>query len=134
MNMSEGKWTPGPWSVKHTPSRVLTGEDARIAEAQECDPWAYAVARIPETGFEKFYDDREPNTVLADAAMHAAAPELYQALDGLVRAYRATLDAGFQRITDLGGACDPVAKMWASDPAVQVAVAALSKASGGSDV
>ncbi|HVK82357.1 MAG TPA: hypothetical protein VM915_17290 [Verrucomicrobiae bacterium] len=74
-------FTAGPWSVQHTPSRDLEGEEARIAEAQECEPWAYAITRIPETGFEKVYDDRNANRALADAFMHAAAPELFETLE-----------------------------------------------------
>lgn len=76
--MSERKWT-----FVDEPSRVLTGVEAEIAEAQECEPWVYAIASIPELGVSQHYDDRQPEhaaEIRKAFTLFASSPELYEAL------------------------------------------------------
>lgn len=93
-----GAWTPGPWEAVYLPGsrchRIRTADDRSIAYTRQ---WR---------------DDREdaPN-----AALIAAAPDLYAALEGLLDAIEAVEEQGGQII-------DPHAELDAG--------AALSKARG----
>lgn len=65
------------------------------------------------------------NTVIAQR------DELLQGLKNLKRAYVNLLEAGRNRILDMGGQCDDVPTMEASDPYLRDASAAIAKATGG---
>ena len=71
--MSSCEWTPGPWIINREPKRPLI---ARVG---------HRFVRIDET-----VSDARPSihTILPDAYLIAASPELYEALDKLVLAYR----------------------------------------------
>ncbi|WP_368647766.1 hypothetical protein ABRZ00_12970 [Castellaniella ginsengisoli] len=58
---------------------------------------------------------------------------LRQSLGSMIHAYVRLLDCGRDRILDLGGQCDPLDAMEASDPWLRDARAALAQEQGGSD-
>ena len=60
-----------------------------------------------------------------------AAGELLEELKRAQEAYISLMEKGYERITDLGGNCDPVNVMVARDPAISRMVAAIAKATGG---
>lgn len=66
----------------------------------------------------------------ANARLIAAAPELLAELKRLRIAYVYLLEFGRDRITALGGQCDPVDVMERADPALKAAAAAIAKAEG----
>lgn len=59
--------------------------------------------------------------------MHEAAPDLYEALKDLIRAYVRLLEAGKDRIESLGGQCDSIEQMEREDPSLRDARAVLAK-------
>lgn len=65
----------------------------------------------------------------SDAGRWAAdeIERLRGALSDLIRGYVNTLESGRDRIVFLGGQCDPVAVMEASDPYLRAASAALAQ-------
>lgn len=72
--------------------------------------------------------DRE--TLLANAYLIAAAPELLTALKDLRRAYINLLESGRDRIIAIGGTCDPVDVMEANDPWLREVTQVIAKATG----
>lgn len=64
--MSERKWTPGPWSVKHDRG-IRAADGACVASTYVAAP-------------------------LADAHLIAAAPDLYEALERSVKAWTDDVD------------------------------------------
>lgn len=126
------KHTPGPWSLSASGLRTNDGAIAVLhysAESQDCTHIAYITCQA------KFKRGQGWNAECAvrDANAHliAAAPELLSELVKLRRAYVNLLEAGKDRITSLGGECDPVDMMERSDPALTSARAAIAKATGG---
>lgn len=76
--MSEVKWTPGPWS-KHNTADIFTELGAKNAEgtkASSSDGWHIADCDMGGLCLEE---------VRANAHLIAAAPELYEALDMVMR-------------------------------------------------
>lgn len=65
-----------------------------------------------------------------DARLVAAAPSMAAELSALYRAYVRLLEAGRDRITELGGHCDGVMQMEQSDPALISARALIEKLRG----
>ncbi len=57
--------------------------------------------------------------------------DLLKALHELKRAYIRTLEAGRERIIELGGSCDAVEAMVSADPALIATDRALTAAKGG---
>ncbi len=57
-----------------------------------------------------------------------ALQDCIEAQQKLIRAYVSLLESGHDRIIYLGGKCDPVDQMEASDPALREAKAAITKA------
>lgn len=64
-------------------------------------------------------------------ALLAERDALREALADLVQGYVNTLESGRDRIVELGGQCDPVDAMEASDPYLLAARAALTQEQGG---
>lgn len=111
--MSTEKHTPGPWFKR---SGVLMGADG-----------SYVVADGLGLGLGS---DNGDGVRTANARLIAAAPELLQELKNLRRAYVNLLETGRDRILLLGGQCDDVPTMEASDPYLRDASAAIAKATG----
>lgn len=111
--MSAAKHTPGPW-VKR--SGILIGADG-----------SYVVADGLGLGLGSGGGD---GVSTANARLIIAAPELLDELKNLRRAYVNLLETGRDRILSLGGQCDDVTTMEASDPYLRDASAAITKATG----
>lgn len=119
--MSKHKFTPGPWAIEALGGHELTGVEAEIAEAQDCEAYALRQLKIvapskptgakrrnketgkfdisvPTTACEIVYDPRFPGGACheADARLIAAAPDMYEALPDLSAV-----------ITWLRNGCDP---------------------------
>lgn len=109
-------WTNGPWFVcpdgRNDRWRPGLTIGAVRHGARICDVFALA--------HEDFG--------AANARLIAAAPDLYEELERLAHAYKSLLQTGYDRITELGGTCDPVQMMIDLDPALKAARAALAKA------
>lgn len=74
---------------------------------------------------------REPSEEeLANAHLIASSPQLYEELDNMCRAYVRLLEVGRDRISDLGGQCDPLDVMESQDHYLKWARAALKAARG----
>lgn len=71
-----------------------------------------------------------PEEAMANGKLIAAAPELLAELKGLHRAYVNLLEVGRDRITTLGGDCDPVDKMEGDDPNLRAVRALIAKIEG----
>ena len=69
--MSEPKWTPGPWAVETRDKETWV-----VAYCGDDDPWFVC---NPELYIGPGKTDRAP----ANAHLIAAAPDLYEAMDGL---------------------------------------------------
>ena len=75
--------TPEPLTFRHEPGGVLTGPDADLAEAQDCEPFALSQIFIEDTGYHITFDPRVPGVetrALADAERIVAA---YNACAGI---------------------------------------------------
>lgn len=112
------KHTAGPWSTVGTMTLYV---EARIPGGliQE-------VAAVGPTEAYGGYGEQQR----ANARLIAAAPDLLEALDSLIKGYVGLLEAGMDRITSLGGDCDPVPVMEQNDPWLRDARAAITKATG----
>jgi hypothetical protein len=96
-------------------STVEASLSAATARADECSrAAAHAISEA-----SKAMDERD-QALAREAKMRVALQRLY-------RAYVRLIEAGMDRITSLGGKCDPVDVMEASDPELQAARAALKE-------
>lgn len=98
--MSE--WTPGPWSVEYDERE--SGHVIRMGEAIET-PWSFPseqIIRYDHT-ISPDDDDEQEQFATADANAHliAAAPDLYEALEAVLRDVGAEKDFGFQDVDDI---------------------------------
>jgi hypothetical protein len=100
--MSISKHTQGPWGF-HYSNDVGPDDDYFIEFFEVVNPLGVVIARVEE----------EP-----DARLIAAAPELFEALEGLLEVLTDAITAGDWKVD---GACDP-------DLAIQRAKDALAKA------
>ena len=108
------KYTPGPWTYKQ-----FSGEHGTYEINSEAT-YQFVAETIGGLG----------STEEANARLIAAAPDLLAELRKLRRAYVNLLEGGRDRILQLGGDCDPVDVMEASDPYLRSADAAIAKATG----
>jgi len=115
------KHTPGPWTI----------DGFNMAAVIHCTKERGHPDAKHSTGDYEQIARCEGENWKANARLIAAAPELLSELVKLRRAYVNLLEAGKDRITSLGGECDPVDMMERSDPALTSARAAIAKATGG---
>lgn len=101
------KHTPGPWHADKCP----------------CGHYACNKYRIRHASADGMFEKD-------DARLIAAAPELLAELKRLRIAYVYLLEFGRDRITALGGQCDPVDVMERADPALKAAATIIAKAEG----
>lgn len=108
-----GAWTPGPWSYR--PLEYDGWGTVRGAPDAEGRQWIVCRARLPYCSEESLSEHRRNGTDPweADALLISAAPELFEALDGLLVAY-----------------CDSSSTRAAKRNACDKARAALAKAEG----
>lgn len=111
------KYTPGPWQAH--PMEMNYGLPYTPVAANTLLAKVYSEA----------FGDHEQSE--ANARLIAAAPELLEELNQMIRAYVRLLEAGRDRIRDLGGECDGIDKMEADDPNLRAAKAVIAKATGG---
>lgn len=110
--MKEFKGTPGPWHYCADEPDWVTDSNDNIA-----------VARVTRC-------NADAEAQHANAKLIAAAPELLEALHGMIQAHKSMLFAGYERIIELGGSCDSPEAMISSNPDIRKAQAAINKALG----
>lgn len=111
------KHTPGPW-VWNSMRTKLVGPNNEVVLQDGEGMWDLLATA----------DNRQAEV---NASLVATAPELLEELQQMVRAYVRLLEAGRDRIRDLGGECDGIDKMEADDPNLRAAKAVIAKATGG---
>lgn len=80
--MSEQKWTQGPWEIHGW--RILKFGEDHAAIALICDPhFGQFVNDMKEVDWGKKKDDRD--IALANAHLIAAAPDLYESLQEMLK-------------------------------------------------
>jgi len=116
--------TPGPWSARHVPMRGISDDtwcidwsddQEEVAEIVHGEANARLIASAPETAAER---DR----------LKEINAELLEALKKMYRAYVNLLENGHDRISSLGGDCDPVDCMEQVDFNLIECRAAIAKA------
>lgn len=118
--MAQHPHTPGPWiSDGFDVSGAISG--AAICTVMEADHFPCL-----EEGTEA---DVQAECE-ANVRLIAAAPDLLSELKRLARAYVSLMEAGRDRIIQLGGDCDPVDVMEAGNPYLRDAKAVIAKAEG----
>jgi len=116
------KHTPGPWTISdlylddsNQPELAIQA----VINGKVCHPAAVCLQ------FPNMQDMQ-----MANARLIAAAPELLKELKKMCRAYVCLLDGGRDKIISLGGDCDTVEIMEASNPTLSEARAIIAKATG----
>lgn len=126
-----------PGAMNHKDGEFYKVEDVQAAIAAQAKPAAMTDEKIKAIFLANGFTIKEGNSdlkpyvyaaaraILANSAPNAA---LVEALQSLYRGYVQVLELGRDRILSLGGDCDPVDRMEASDPELKKARAALAAA------
>lgn len=122
--MSEAKHTPGPWEVQPN----AWDQGASIAIVSPANGWKVAIIQYDED--IQIVNDPDMETVkrhpqeMADAHLIAAAPDLLQALQNLIKDYKALAeDFSHERTKDGWDAFDPAEDLKAAHAAITKATA-----------
>lgn len=143
--------TPEPWQLDDEPDTCTNfySDDATGSIIGGCPEYKFAKRPIDErkanarrivacvnacAGLDT--EDLERNGVIAASSDYFSKlkwqrDELLEALEDLYKGYVFVLEAGRDRIMDLGGQCDPVDVMEIGYPRLASARAVISKAKGG---